>query len=117
MDNLGDRIKALRKEQNIPQIKLANQAGISKSQINRYENKGIQPQADILNKIAKILKTSVDYLINGDTDEKAKNTLKNVNLLQKFTEMEQLPEKEQGVLLNVISAYLRDFKAKQAYTL
>ena len=117
MTELGKRIQALRKEHSISQVKLAELAGISKSQINRYENKGIQPQADILNKIAEILKTSVDYLINGDTEEKAKNTLKNVTLLQKFKEMEQLPEKEQGILLNVISAYIRDFKAKQAYLL
>jgi len=116
MDNLGERIKKLRKEHNFSQVKLADKIGISKSQINRYENKGIQPQADILNKFAEVLKTSVDYLINGATTEKAKNTLKDVNLLQKFSEMEQLPEKEQGILLNVISAYLRDFKAKQAYT-
>jgi transcriptional regulator with XRE-family HTH domain len=115
MNNLGKRIQVLRKEQSISQAELAGLAGISKSQINRYENKGIQPQADILNKIAEILKTSVDYLINGDSGEQAKNTLKNVTLLQKFKELEQLPEREQSVMIDVISAYLRDFKAKQAY--
>lgn len=26
-----------------------------------------------------------------------------------------LPEEEQGVLLKIISAYVRDYKAKQAY--
>lgn len=115
MDSLGNRVQGLRKENSLSQNELANRINISKAQMSRYEVKGVQPPADVLNKIADVLNTSVDFLINGDTDEKAKATLKNTELLQKFKEMDTLPDKEQSVLLNVISAYLRDYKAKQAY--
>ncbi|MFT3750119.1 MAG: hypothetical protein QM768_17510 [Agriterribacter sp.] len=51
----------------------------------------------------------------GDKNEKAKTSLKNAELLQKFKEMDTLPEDEQSILIKVISAYIRDFRAKQAY--
>lgn len=61
------------------------------------------------------LGTSVDYLISGDKNEKAKASLKNSELLQRFKEIDTLPEEEQGVLIKNISAYVRDYRAKQAY--
>ena len=36
-------------------------------------------------------------------------------ILQRFKEVETLPEHEQSVLLEVIAAYIRDFRTKQAY--
>jgi hypothetical protein len=35
--------------------------------------------------------------------------------LQRFKEIDVLPAEEQGILLKVISAYIRDYRAKQAY--
>ncbi|PKO97701.1 MAG: hypothetical protein CVU14_09930 [Bacteroidetes bacterium HGW-Bacteroidetes-9] len=115
MLSLGERIQEIRKQKNITQQKLAEMISVSKSMINRYENKGVQPPADILNKLADVLQTSVDFLINGNTDEKAKASLKNVELLQRFKEIEAMPDREQSVLLEIISAYVRDFKTKQSY--
>lgn len=115
MDNLGNRIQELRKANHISQLDMAKKVSISKAQLSRYENQGIQPPADILNKIATILNTSVDYLINGNTDEKAKATLKNADLLKQFREVEELPEDEQKVVVKFIGAYLRDYKTKKAY--
>ena len=47
---------------------------------------------------------------------KIKATLKSTELLTKIKDIENLPEKEQCVILDVISAYSRDYKAKQAYS-
>ena len=117
MNDLGSRIQELRRLNKFSQTELAEKIGVSKSQMIRYESKGGQPPADILNKLADIFGTSVDYLINGDSDQKALNSLKNATLLQRFKEVEQLPEHEQNVLLEVVTAFIRDFKAKQAYSL
>jgi hypothetical protein len=46
-----------------------------------------------------------------------KASLKNSELIQRFKEMDTLPEEEQGVLVKIISAYVRDYRAKQAYAL
>jgi transcriptional regulator with XRE-family HTH domain len=114
-ETLADRIQALRKTAGFTQIELAERIGVSKSQFIRYESKNVQPPADTLNTLADVLGTSVDYLISGDKSEKAKASLKNSELLQRFKEIDALPEPEQHVLLKVIAAYIRDFKAKQAY--
>jgi len=113
--NIGNRIKELREQHDLSQQDLADKTKISKSQLNRYENRGVQPPADVLNKLADVLDSSVDFLINGNKDEKAKATLKNNELLTKFREMEALPDKEQSALLTVISAYLRDYKSRLNY--
>jgi ApbE superfamily uncharacterized protein (UPF0280 family) len=68
-----------------------------------------------MNKLADALATSVDFLISGDKSEKAKASLKNSELIQRFKEVDSLPKDEQGVLIKIISAYVRDYKAKQAY--
>jgi len=44
-----------------------------------------------------------------------KVALKNAELLQRFKEVETLPEREQSILMEIIGAYIRDFKTKQAY--
>lgn len=116
MTELGKRIQELRKQQKLSQVELAKRIDVSKSQMIRYENKGVQPPADILNKLADIFNTSVDFLINGNMDEKAKATLQDTELLQRFKEMENLPKRERSIIMDVIAAYLRDFKTKQAYT-
>ncbi|WP_315819980.1 helix-turn-helix transcriptional regulator [Paraflavitalea speifideaquila] len=93
----------------------ADKIGVSKSQYIRYETKDVQPPANIMNKLADMLGTAVDYLISGDKTEKAKASLKNSELIQRFKEVDALPEEEQGVLIKIISAYVRDYKTKQAY--
>jgi transcriptional regulator with XRE-family HTH domain len=114
-ESMADRIQLLRKQAGLTQIELASKIGVSKSQFIRYESKDVQPPANIINKLADVLGTSVDFLISGDKTEKAKASLKNSELIQRFKEVDSLPEEEQGVLIKIISAYVRDFRAKQAY--
>ncbi len=114
-EKLADRIILLRKQAGLTQVELADTIGVSKSQYIRYETKDVQPPANIINKLADALATSVDFLISGDKNEKAKASLKNSELIQRFKEVDSLPEDEQGVLIKIISAYVRDYRAKQAY--
>jgi transcriptional regulator with XRE-family HTH domain len=117
MKDLGARIQELRKKAKFSQVELADKIEISKSQMIRYENKGVQPPADVLNKLADILGTSIDFLINGDTQEKAKAIIKNTTLLQQFKDIENLPDEEQLTVIKFLGAYIRDFKTKQSYAL
>ncbi len=114
-ENLALRIQELRKQKGWSQIELAEKIGLSKAQMSRYETKNVQPPANTLNKIATALDTTVDFLISGDKTEKAKAAIKNSELLQSFKEMDVLPEQEQTMLVKIIRAYVRDFKARQTY--
>ncbi len=106
MIKLGERIKELLKERDMSVLELCEKTKVSKAQMNRYINHGKNPQGDILNKIATSLNTSVDYLLNGKTDEKAKATLKNAELLNQFKAVEAMSEKDRNIISELISAFI-----------
>ena len=63
MNTIGSRILNLRADKDIKQSDLANQIGITKSMLSKYENDPNIPKADILSKIADVLDTTTDYLL------------------------------------------------------
>lgn len=79
----------------------------------RDETKNTQLPAEVLKKIADELDTTVDYLINGDTDEKAKSALKDTELLQQFKAVEQMNETNRAVIKRLIDASITKGKIKQ----
>lgn len=115
-NNLGTRILELRKAKGWSQTELAGKVGISYAQIGRYETKGAQPPAEVIKNIAEALDTSVDYLLNGSSSDKANATLQDAEVIRYLKEIETLPAEDKVALLRVISAFIRDVKTKQAYT-
>ena len=116
-NTLGQRIIALRKQKEWSQTDLANEVGVSYAQIGRYETKGAQPPAEVLKKIAEALDTTVDFLVNGSTEDKANTYLKDPEVIRYFKEVDNLPEEDKNALLRVISGFIRDIKTKQAYAI
>lgn len=114
-NKLGDRIIDLRKAKAWSQSQLADKVGISYAQIGRYETKGSQPPAEVLKKIADALDSTVDYLVNGGTEDKAKASLHDAEVIRYFKEVDNLPTEDKSALLRVIGGFLRDVKTKQAY--
>ena len=115
--NISERIQLLRKQKGLSQNELAEKVNISKAQMSRYISKNVQPPADILKNLADVLGVSVDFLLSGDTDQKAIENLSHVEVLQQYKEVDNLPEEERKTIIKVISALLRDYKARQAYSL
>lgn len=106
MKKLGDRIQDLRKQKGLTQEALAKKVGVSLTQMARYETKGVQPPADTLMKLANIFGTTVDYIVNGATEDKAKAQLKDAELLQQFKEVELLTDKDKSIIKTLIEAFL-----------
>lgn len=50
----------------------------------RYETKEAQPPAEVLKKIADALDTTVDYLLNGNTGDKASAALQDAEPIRYF---------------------------------
>lgn len=113
---LSDRIQELRKLKGLSQLDLADKIKVSRAQMNRYENQNVQPPADVIGKMAQVLDTTVDYLLNGATEEKAKATLKDAKVLEQYKELEALPDNEKNVILKVVNALIRDYKTRVSYT-
>jgi len=113
MQQLGQRIKELRKEKGMSQTELANLIGISYAQIGRYETKGVQPPAEVLKNIADVLGVSPDYLIYGSTDEKARASIQDKELIQQFKEIEAMDKNDQHIIKELIDAFITKKKLQQ----
>lgn len=114
-NTLGTRILELRKQKNWTQSELAAKVKVSYAQIGRYETKGAQPPAEVLKKIAEALDTNVDFLINGNTEDKARASLVDAEVIRYFKEVDALPAEDKTALIRVIAGFIRDVKTKQAY--
>ncbi len=115
MSKIGERIKELLKSNDLTQADLTAKIKISKAQMNRYINHGVNPPSDVLKKMADVFGTTVDYIVSGATDEKAKASLKNAKVLEQYRELEALPDGERSTILKVVNALIRDFKSRQTY--
>jgi transcriptional regulator with XRE-family HTH domain len=115
LNTLGSRIMELRKKKEWSQTDLANKVNVSYAQIGRYETKNAQPPAVVLQKIANALETTVDFLLNGDSEDKAKASLHDAEVIRYFKEVDTLPQDDKSALLRVIGGFLRDVKTKKAY--
>lgn len=58
-----DNLKLLRQEQNIGQVELAKQLGVSKGIISLWENGLREPNMSSLISLSKFFNVSIDYLV------------------------------------------------------
>lgn len=78
MNNLGIRLKKLRKERNIRQIDLAQALGLAQTTIANYEQNIRFPNEEILKKLSDYFNVSYDYLLGrNDTIYQSIPTLAN----------------------------------------
>lgn len=115
MDTISERVTQLRKQKGLTQNELAEKVNISKAQMSRYISKGVHPPANVLAKMADELGVSMDFLLNGSSEDKAATSLSNLEVIQQYKEVDQLPNEERLTVVRVVAALLRDYKTRQAY--
>jgi transcriptional regulator with XRE-family HTH domain len=71
LENLGDKLKTLRVNNQLTRKQVAELIGVSVSTIGLYESNERLPSIPVLVKLASQYKTSVDYLLNIDTSNKS----------------------------------------------
>lgn len=109
--NLGQNITALRKKLKLSQNDLGKAVGTSGDIVGRYERDEVKPSIDVAIKIADALGVSLDYLVGKTSLEVDKSTLKRIEEVNKLS-----PNAKEQVNL-VIDALVRDFKAKETYSI
>lgn len=106
----GNIIVTLRNQKKWSQSDLANESGISRVMIGKYERDEAVPSIEAAKKIADACEVTLDYLVgegqNAPFDKKT---------LQRIQEIMELEESKRTVLLDLIDTYIRDFKTRQAY--
>ena len=108
--NTGKIIAGLRDKRSWSQADLAQQSGVSRVMIGKYERGIAVPSIDAAKKIADALEVSLDYLvgdgIGSDFDKKT---------LARFKELLQLDEAKRDTLFDLIDTYIRDAKVRNAH--
>ena len=67
IETIGTRIADCRKKRGLTQFDLAEELCTKKSTVSSYENDKIDIKISILQDIARILGTTVSYLVDGDS--------------------------------------------------
>lgn len=111
----AERLKEARIKKGFSQSELAKMVKLHYTQIGRYENKGAQPSADILSKLADALGVSVDFLMYGSQDEMAEG-IGDKELMSQFKRIAQLPKEKKAIVKEFLDAFLlkNDLKEKLA---
>jgi transcriptional regulator with XRE-family HTH domain len=105
-------IADLRKAKDWSQSELANNSGVSREMIGKYERGEAVPSIDAAKKIADAFEVSMDYLIGEGSH--ASFDKKNIKRLQ---DIEKLDDDIKDKLYFVIDNIIQNSKAKKAYAL
>ena len=106
MSQLAERLKLLRSQRNITQVRLAQLIEVSPRVYNRWETGDAVPHFDTVVKIAEALDVSLDELA-GRKEASAKATLRNPELHQLYQRVDELPDEEQQALLVVMDGLVK----------
>ncbi|MEM0992934.1 MAG: helix-turn-helix transcriptional regulator [Bacteroidota bacterium] len=108
--NFAERLKDLRKKKGFSQAQLAQKIEVHFTQVSRYERGETKPNAQAMTKMAKVLDTTVDYLMNGTTDEVVKQMGLEKELLARFRQVQTLNWEEKKTVLSLMDAFIAKTK-------
>jgi transcriptional regulator with XRE-family HTH domain len=109
-DGAGARIARFRRERGLSQTELGEKIGVSQRVMSHYEKAQTRIPADVLLKIADVLKISVYELLGRASSNRAP---KNKKLWKVIDTLESLPPRDQRVVLRTIDAIARDAGARR----
>lgn len=72
--SFGERLRKVRKEQNMTRNRLAEICGVTPQSMCRYENKGCIPTLRVAIDLAGALGVSLDYLVQDEIAERRRET-------------------------------------------
>lgn len=107
MDSFGKKLAECRKAKNLSQKELAELFKTSHTTIGKYERDEMTPSIDAAKKLAKILDTTVGYLL-GENEQA--NLFKDQKMLKRLQDIMGLPEKEKDCIITTIDHFIKAAK-------
>ncbi len=107
MDSFGKRLTECRKAKDLSQKDLAKVFATSHTTIGKYERDEMTPSIEAAKKLAKILDTTVGYLL-GENEQS--DLFKDPAMLKRFQDIATLPEKEKECLLTTVDHFIKASK-------
>ena len=105
MTDIGSRIKRLRTDRGLTQAQLAERVAMTYVQIGRYERAKSKPSAEAVERLARALDTTADYLMTGGTDAVA-DDLADRELLQQFRAVQALAPDDKHLVKTFLDAFV-----------
>jgi len=109
--DFGDRITLVRKQKKISQSDLGKLAEVSGDIVGKYERNEMKPSIDTARRLANALNVTLDYLV-GDSN----TTLFDRDITKRIEAIVTMDNDDKNTLFKIIDAYVRDYKAKKAYS-
>jgi len=112
MDTFGKKLRECREAKGLSQKELAKLLKTSYSVIGKYERDEMLPSIEAAKKIAKLVDTTVGYLLGESKDM---NVLKDTAMLKRLNDITNLPDKDKECVLYTIDHLLASVKTQAAY--
>lgn len=106
MASFGENLKKIRSAKNVSQGQLAQMINMHSTHISRYERNLTSPTIDVVKKIAEKLDVSADALVYGFEDERAKENIKDSELLNMFTKVQVLEQNDINCVKSLLKAFI-----------
>lgn len=100
----GSRLKYLRNKIGKNQEDVAKAIKISRARYSHYENNHVEPDIDLINRLATYFDVTTDYLLGrSDNPRLDKKEQKEISELDKI--IKSLPEEERRKIINLVKAF------------
>ena len=90
----GQKLKRLRQEKDWSQEKLAEEIGVKRLAINKYESGQTKPSAATLQRISEVFGVSIDYLLAEESEKLTEEEITDKTLLEYVAEINKMSEEE-----------------------
>jgi transcriptional regulator with XRE-family HTH domain len=107
MSSFGKRLRECREAKGLSQQDLAKLLDTSYTVIGKYERDEMKPSIDVANKLAKLVDTTVGYLLG---ESKNMNALKDPAMLKRLNDINSFTEKEREHILYTLDALIKNAK-------
>ena len=109
MDSFGKRLTECRKAKDLSQTDLAKAFGTSHTTIGKYERDEMTPSIEAAKKLAKILDTTVGYLL-GENEQA--DLFKDPAMLTRLSELEKIDSENKSHIITVVDSFIKAVKFK-----
>ena len=113
MEDFGANLKRFRTEKGFSQEAFAAQIGVHVTNLSKYERNKSVPSLEIAEKMATALDMSLDEMVYGQQNEKARIRIADNELLSLFNKTQQLPDDQKKTVVDLLSAFLLKSNLKQ----
>lgn len=109
MSSFGKRLRECREAKGLSQQDLGKLLETSYTVIGKYERDEMKPSIDVARKLAKLVDTTVGYLLGESKDM---NVLKDPAMLKRLNDIQGFSEKEREHILYALDALITKAKLK-----